>query len=791
MDPNANPSVPPTTISSAHPAGHYLRTTSPLILTMELLRALLTAASSIAPLIVLKRVVASAGVHAPIHRQLIAHPTIIAVIYLLLLVSGAVLVTFWFTTALRNFVAIALRRANLNFAGREDDDKLSLPPWPFTRESFAIVLGELQDRDGARVPNDRSPHLRPRWLTISDEAIYTGFLITGAIGSGKTAGAIYTPMKQMIGFRRFVPVKKPDGSVEQLEWKFSGLITEEKGDFTDKAAEFCKYWGRQNDLIRITPGGDWIWNIVYNPNIATWAIGYQLGWILKNFNKGQTGSDPFWENAPRELVTEYLGLLDDAESYYTICDYLELLVADSKQNELYEKARIRHADDKSRLHYIDQRWASITRRRTGMGVNLRGSLEACARAGLDMFKQQELRRTFCPTKEEYFEIDSTGHLRPRANVFTGFDQILETGKIVGLEMPKQLYYDAAIFCQVALKTQWQDSVLRRDTRGPNGKLISPPRFGQRIGYCPTFIIADEAHFSVTPRDAEFKSVCRQKRASVWEACQSHNSIRSTFGPNKTADADAFFQNSLTRIYLRQSDPASMEIIQKEIGKKLIPKTTMSVTEGGNSSALSYSYGDIVHQGMGISSQKSVTTEEKPFLEIEELKALPNHVAIVSPSNGQRTLPATICYLRPLYVLEDKKHNIQPETSWFDWPEELRSTYDLETIPQEFIWQGWGTGPLDAVDLIQPDSRLGKFVQKPTPPIVVPPRPEPPLAAPEAVPEVQHPAEQPEVLGGPIAQIVPDSRPVTDDELTPIDEDDVAQLPLAPWGIDSFDPDDRL
>jgi hypothetical protein len=31
-------------------------------------------------------------------------------------------------------------------------------------ESFAIVLGELQDRDGTRVPNDRSPELVPRWL---------------------------------------------------------------------------------------------------------------------------------------------------------------------------------------------------------------------------------------------------------------------------------------------------------------------------------------------------------------------------------------------------------------------------------------------------------------------------------------------------------------------------------------------------------------------------------------------------------------------------------------------------
>jgi len=84
---------------------------------------------------------------------------------------------------------------------------------------------------------------------------------------------------------------------------------------------------------------------------------------------------------------------------------------------------------------------------------------------------------------------------------------------------------------------------------------------------------------------------------------------------------------MTHVYLRQSDPESMKMIQEELGKKVVPKTTVSVTEGGNASALSYFHGNIVHQGMGMSPMKSVSTEEKPFLEIEELKTLPNNVAV--------------------------------------------------------------------------------------------------------------------------------------------------------------------
>ena len=549
---------------------------------------------------------------------------------------------------------------------------------------------------------------------LPELALYTGVFVTGGIGSGKTSAVAYPALEQLLGFRRVVPVRKRDGSVEQHDWKFSGLILDEKGDFTRAAAKYCKKWGREKDLIRISPGGEWIWNVVYNPNLPTWAVGYQLGWIIKNFNKGQAAADPFWDNAPRELVTEYLGLLDDAEAYYTLHDYLEVLIDDSKQDELHEKAKARHAGQPEKLEQIERRWRSIQRRRVGMGVNLRGSLEACARAGIDMFRQPELRRTFCPSREEYFEPDGHGHVRPRGNVFTGFDQILDTGKVVGLEMPKQIFFDAAIFCQVALKAQWQDAVLRRETIGPDGKLLMPPRFGEGVGYCPTFLMADEAQLSATPRDAEFKAVCRSKRASMWELTQSHSSIKSTFGPQKSADAATYFQNSMTHVYLRQSDPESMKMIQEEVGKKIIPKTTVSVTEGGNSSALSYFHGDIVHQGLGISSMKSVSTEEKPFLEIEELKTLPNNVAVVCPSNGHRTLPATMTYLRPLFVFESNP-TLPIETSWLKWPEKLRSTYDLHDIPQTIAWDGWKTpdgqaaGPVDESVLVGPDSRLGRFV----------------------------------------------------------------------------------
>jgi TraM recognition site of TraD and TraG len=701
----------------------YARTRHPVLLALDLFRISALVAAPVFGLLTLRWLATTDVVVAPLTRRLWFQPAYAGagLFYRGFVATTYFLTVAWVTSAIRTFAAFTLRRTGRD-AERKDPaaDKLPLPAWPYSRESFTLILAELQDRDGMRVPNKQAPALRPRWLTLPEHALYTGVLVTGGIGSGKTSAVAYPALKQLLGFRRPVRVRTSDGAVREDDWKFSGLILDEKGDFTRAAADFAQEWGRGEDIIRIAPGGKWIWNVIYNPNLPTWAVAYQLGWIIKNFNKGTSGGDPFWENAPKELVTEYLGLLDDAEGYYTLFDYLETIVDNTKQDLLNDKALKRHKGDTEKCAEIERRWKAIMRRRDEMSVNLRGSLEACARAGIDMFRFPELRRTFCPTRDEYFELDAAaGLLRPRSNVFIGFDQVLDYGRIVGLEMPKQIYFDAATFVQVALKSQWQDSVLRREGIGSDGTPLAPPRFGERIGYCPTFLMADEAQQSATPKDGEFKAVCRSKRASMWELTQSHTSIRGAFGPQKAADANTYFQNSMTHVYLRQSDIESIKLIQDECGKKLVQKTSLAITEGGRASDLSYVQGGIVHDGVGVSATKTVATEEKPFLEIEELKGLPNNVAVVLPSNGDRTLPASIAYLRPLWVFK-KYRDLATETPWLDWPADLRATYDLDTVPQELHWRGWDLpAPIEEQTLVAASDRLGRLVQTPLAPIAVP------------------------------------------------------------------------
>src|SRR5262245_55295606 len=62
-----------------------------------------------------------------------------------------------------------------------------LPPYPEPerRRDLALVLGETHFPDRA----GRAPE--PRWLTIPERGLYTGIMILGAVGTGKTSACMY------------------------------------------------------------------------------------------------------------------------------------------------------------------------------------------------------------------------------------------------------------------------------------------------------------------------------------------------------------------------------------------------------------------------------------------------------------------------------------------------------------------------------------------------------------------------------------------------------------------------
>src|SRR6202045_2333532 len=132
-----------------------------------------------------------------------------------------------------------------------------LPPYPLveSRNQLSLVIGEIHH---PRIP---IPAENPSWLIIPERGLFTGTIMIGAIGSGKTAGGMYPFTDQLLGYR-----------ATDANAKASALVLEVKGDFCGKLKEILQKRGRADDYIEIGLDSEWAYNPLY-----TDREGYALG----------------------------------------------------------------------------------------------------------------------------------------------------------------------------------------------------------------------------------------------------------------------------------------------------------------------------------------------------------------------------------------------------------------------------------------------------------------------------------------------------------------------------------
>ena len=73
----------------------------------------------------------------------------------------------------------------------------ALPPWPAaaTDPAPALVVGEVHHPVAEREVAD------PEWLVIPELGLYTGILICGAVGSGKTSACMRPFARQLLSWQ--------------------------------------------------------------------------------------------------------------------------------------------------------------------------------------------------------------------------------------------------------------------------------------------------------------------------------------------------------------------------------------------------------------------------------------------------------------------------------------------------------------------------------------------------------------------------------------------------------------
>ncbi len=562
-----------------------------------------------------------------------------------------------------------------------------LPPFPVPelRHDLYLVIGEVHHQ----LKPEPSP--LPQWLSIPERGLYTGVAVVGAIGSGKTQALILPAMRQLFAYRSNDP-----------ERKLSGIVPEVKGDLCRQLQSILNGCGRGEDYIEVSLHG----NIRYNPlnnDLDPYAQAYNIASIITAI--WGRGKEPFWQQSYTDLVRYVIMLHRVRDGYLTLVDVFrtvisanvleQMLIGTGRrlsdirfvsvagvvyQHHRKSLARFGFEQQEHRDEYI-ARWSedleTLLTQETGAVVSLyiRQSDDATARdrfqsiwywywehwkffrsevktsiiQGIAVFlslfeTDPDVRRVFCPPKNLYEGITCAAD--PMAQVLPTFDELIESGKVVGLNFPVALNPALAKVIGTLMKIDYQRAVQLRIP-----KMDAEPHRHFR----PTVFLCDEYQNFATvggdnpTGDERFLSISRQPKCIPIVATQSISSLKEAL-PNE--GVKTLLQAFRTKIFLSTSDPDTARFASEICGKADRTRISYTVSESSSNANVGWLSGRTSANKGSISASKQYQKHKEPLFEERAFFELKNAQTICAVFDGVTPLQATYCYLKPDFLPVD-------------------------------------------------------------------------------------------------------------------------------------------
>jgi hypothetical protein len=599
--------------------------------------------------------------------------------------------TLWFTTP---FFAASLATSVLAIVASRYPTALrprALPlyPPPESRPTPTLVLGEAHF---ATSP-DRAP--APTWLTIPQRGLYTGVMILGAVGSGKTSACMYPYVNQLLRWRADDPTRK-----------LGGLVLEVKGDFCQQVRRMLADAHRERDYLEIGLDTGVCYNPLHN-DLDPYAVAYAIATLLNNlFGRSK---EPFWQQAYTDLLKFVIALRRITEGYTTLAEVYRYIIDDAQIDkniralkaqfdnpgdviavtaDLYEQHvrpapwtlwvpfghnHVVHPYDADLDAYLSEHQIPFEVRTGNAAIcaDRRHRLEAVNRwfyqtwmkldarvkasiiEGIVVFlslfdENPAVYRAFCPSRATYANRPKAGEPRP----LPPLEDLLETGHVLGLNFPVAMNPALARGLGVMLKLDFQRAVLHRIP-----KITADPKRPWR----DILFVADEYHAFATvgetdpTGDERAFALSRQARLIPIVATQSISSLRSALGSDEAWRT--LLQCFRTKVFLATSDEFTARIAADLCGRADRLKARYTLAEGGQGAHISLLTGRATASKHTLSASKTYMLESDYLFQPRVFTELQHAQAIVVPYDGLNPLPPQYCYLKPCYL--------NPQVSYFD------------------------------------------------------------------------------------------------------------------------------
>jgi hypothetical protein len=559
-----------------------------------------------------------------------------------------------------------------------------LPPYPDpgTRSALSLVLGEVHCQ---LVPR---PSSSPRWLSIPERGLYTGIASFGSIGSGKTYGLILPAMRQLFSYKANDP-----------EQRLSGIVLEVKGDLCRQLQRILKWCGREHDYVEVSLDG----NVRYNPlnnSLDAYAQAFNIATIITSI--WGKGKEPFWQQSYTDLVRYVILLHRVRDGYLTLVDIFRTVVSAGRLEEMLVEVGARFSTTRyigisnaTRLAYdsllsqyvfvlvpeanlyliawrqdledilqeqtsaeffiYSRKPYSLTQRESFESIQywywehwkfFRSEVKTSIVQGIAVFlslfeTDLQVRRVFCPPKQLYE--GSPAASDPHGVVLPPFEQLIESGAIVGLNFPVALNPALAKTIGTMMKIDYQRAVQLRML-----KMDAEPRRHFR----PTVFICDEYQNFATvggdnpTGDERFLSLSRQPKCIPIVATQSISSLMDAL---PSEGVKTLLQALRNKVFLTTTDPETARYASELCGKADRTRISYTVSESSANANVGWLSGRTSSSKGSVSASKQYQKHKEPLFEEKVFFDLKNAQSVVVAFDGISPLPPTYCYLKPNFL----------------------------------------------------------------------------------------------------------------------------------------------
>ena len=493
------------------------------------------------------------------------------------------------------------------------------PVWPES-ENLQLVIGEVHEKDGAIKE-------KPEWLIMDKTGLYTGIIVLGSTGTGKTSACAYPFLDQLAKYKKDSP-----------EERIGGLILDVKGDFWKEAVSILKRSGREEDIVIIEPGSGYYFNPVHYPHLDTKIIAERLYSVLENMNSNDGRQDSFWKDKSINLLSNSLSLVRLCLGYATLSDIYEIVSDESKLKNMLDYAENlinskRKDLDLNELKLAVSYFAGADY--AGLDERTKAIIKSESLRVCSDFIKPAFKDTFCAPEQKLN--------------FPGFQEVVNGGKIVILNMPESIYGLTGKIIGIMLKLDYFRTVLNRVYKAVVDNSVNVKR--------PVLFICDEYQNYVTSgdieSDAEFFARCRQSKAINIVLTQSYSSLKLKLGSEEKLNS--LIGNIRSSLWLALSDDYSREKASRICDKEYKLKITENITEQDDRAVFNPYIGKLLSDDNTISQGTTKTYEKMPSFDTDDFAGLKLNQAVYRIYSGGEVKGPGLVYLHPIYRPKTKSY----------------------------------------------------------------------------------------------------------------------------------------